>query len=133
VASAHLQLGAIRAETGDVDGARESLTAARDLAVKSGILGIETTARCRLACLPGGDPRDALAALAENGERIGAGDHMVVRWLLFRTTGERAHLDEARRLLDEAVAPVDEETRESMLANLRLYREIMAACGETEE
>ena len=50
-----------------------------------------------------------------------------MRWLLFRATGDRAHLEEAKRLLDESVAHVDEETRTSMLTNLRLNREIMAA------
>ena len=52
---------------------------------------------------------------------------MRVRSLLFRATGDRAHLDEAKRLLDESLANVPEEYHESMLTNLRLNREIMAA------
>jgi hypothetical protein len=36
----------------------------------------------------------------------------------------------AKRLLDESVANVDAETRASMLANLRVNREIAAAAKE---
>ena len=36
-------------------------------------------------------------------------------------------MHEAKRLLDEAVARVDDETRHSMLTNLRIHREIVAA------
>jgi hypothetical protein len=49
------------------------------------------------------------------------------RYLLWRTTGDRAHLEEAKHLLDESLANVPEEYHEAMLTNLRLNREIMAA------
>jgi len=103
---------------------------ARDLAADVGIPGTETLARGELACLPGGDTADALAALAENDERLTAEERLNARWLLFRATGDRAHLEEAKRLLDESVAHVDEETRTSMLTNLRVNGEIMAAWAE---
>ena len=50
--------------------------------------------------------------------------------LLWKATGDRAHLEEAKRLLDESVAHVDDATRESMLTNLHVDREIMAGAWE---
>ena len=41
--------------------------------------------------------------------------------------GDRAHLEEAKRLLDETLANVPVEHHEAMLTNLRVNREIMAA------
>ena len=89
--------------------------------------GVKTLARCYLACLPGGDAEDALACYAENRGRLAPEEHVYARSALWRATGDRGHLEEARRLLDESVAHVDDETRQSMLTNLRLNREIMAA------
>jgi hypothetical protein len=47
-----------------------------------------------------------------------------------QATADSAHLADARRLLDESVANADDATRESILANLRVNREIMAAWRE---
>jgi hypothetical protein len=47
--------------------------------------------------------------------------------LLWKATGDRAHLEEAKRLLDESLANVPAECHEAMLTNLRGNREIMAA------
>jgi len=83
-----------------------------------------------LACLLGGDAADALAVFVENDERLAAEERREARWLLFRATGDRAHLDEAKRLLDESMTHVDDDTRESMCTNLRVNREILAAWKE---
>jgi hypothetical protein len=106
------------------------LTAARDLAQPAGARGVETLARCELSLLPGGDPSDALSAFSAHEERLDAGERLEARRLLWRATGDRTHLVAAKRLLDEAVAKVDAETRASMLANLRVNREIAAAAKE---
>lgn len=71
---------------------------------------------------------DALTAFVENDERLHSDERREARLLLFRATGDRGHLEEARRLVDESVTQFDAETRESMLANLRVNREIMEAC-----
>ena len=118
---------ALRAAAGDGEGGRESLAAARELAAEIGVPGFETVARCELACLPGGDAADALAAFAEHEERLDAAERREARLLIWKATGDGAHLAEAKRLLDESVAHADPETRASMLTNLRLNREIMAA------
>ena len=132
-AGTHLALGSLRAAASGGVGGLESLAAARDLAAEMGFPVQETLARCELACLPGGDADDALAAFTANDEHLDAEQRREARWLLFRATGDRAHLEEAKRLLDESVAHVDDETRTSMLTNLRIPREIMAAWnGESD-
>jgi len=127
VAATHLNLGSLRADTRGGEEGRVSLVAALDLAAEIGLPGYETLARCELALLPGGDAEDALAAFTENEERLEASDRREARYLLWRATSDRAHLEEAKRLLDELVAHADADTRESMLTNLRVNRAIMAA------
>jgi len=126
----HLALGSLRAAAGDWQGGRKSLAVARDLAAAIGAPGVQTLARCELALLPGGDAEDALAAFSEHEERLDAEARREARWLLWKATGDRAHLAEAKRLLDESMTHFDEETRQRVLANLRLPREIAAACKE---
>ncbi len=106
---------------------------ARDLAAEIGVPGVETLARCHLACLPGGDAEDALAAFTENLEQLPAEKRLEARWLLWQATGDRTHLAQAKLLLDEAVAHVDEDARESMLTNLSLHRDIVEAWEEHRE
>ncbi len=126
-AATHLALGSLRTAAGDDEGGRESLAAARDLARDVGIPGYETLARCELALLPGGAAEDALAAFAEYEERLGVEERREARLLLWRVTGDRAHLEEAKRLLDESLSTVPHEHHESMLTNVGVNREIIVA------
>ncbi len=126
-ASAQYALGCLSAESGDVDRAREWLATARDESRAAGIPSGALFARCELALLPGGDRADALAAFTEHGARVDGGERIAARLLLWKATGDVPHLAEAKRLLDEAVAHVPADIRESMLTNLRVNREIMAA------
>ncbi len=127
VADSLIERGDLCRRAGDAGAARTSLDEALRLSREQGRAPQVALALTLLACLVGGDSDAAETALVEAGE---AGDTPRVRWLLFRATGDRAHLEEAKRLLDESVAHVDEETRQSMLTNLRLSREIMAAWEE---
>jgi hypothetical protein len=52
---------------------------------------------------------------------------MEAHFLLFRATGDRAHLAEAKRLLDHLVENAPEDCRETMLSNVSLHRAIAAA------
>jgi len=80
-----------------------------------------------LACLPGGDTQAAIDARAGAGED---GNSARGWWLLWQATGDRAHLAKARRLLDELLAKVPEEHHQAMRTNVRLNRDILAACTE---
>ena len=129
-AASYLVLGSLRAESGDWAGGRVSLIAARDLAAAIGATSEETLARCYLACLPGGEQADALAAFAGCENRLRNEQCLDARRLLWKSTGDRTHLKEAKRLLDDALAHAPPDCRESMLANVRLNREIAAAARE---
>ena len=80
-----------------------------------------------LACLPDGDAGAAVTALGDAGE---TGDSPRPRWLLHQANGDRSHLEEAKRLLDESLSRVPAEYHESMLTNLRVNREIVAEWEE---
>ena len=55
---------------------------------------------------------------------------LAARQLLWRATGDRTQLAEAKRLLDEMLSLSSDEDRASALANLRVNREIVAAAKE---
>ena len=97
------------------------------LADKIGVRGVATLSRCELALLPGGTAADALRAFAETESKLEAEERMSARSLLWRATGDRAHLAEAKRLLDESLAKVPAEHHATTLANVRVNREITAA------
>lgn len=98
----------------------KALSLSRELGFESNVVG----AQALLACLPGGDVDAAVAALTAAGE---AGETREIRWLLYQATGDLAHLEKAKRLLDEALAKVPEEYHEGMLENVCVNREIAAA------
>ena len=95
---------------------------------------METLARCELALLRPATAADAVRGLAENETNLEATERLRARHLLWKATRDRAQLEEAKRLLDDSVAEVDDDTRHSMLTNLRVNRAIMAAWkGESDE
>ena len=89
--------------------------------------GLELLSAASLAALPGGDVAAALDALVTHEGRAKMRTAMESRHLLWRATGDRVHLAESKRLLDHLVAHAPPDCRESMLANVRLHREIAAA------
>ena len=90
--------------------------------------------RCELALPAGEDAAYALTAYSEREERLGAEERPEARLLLWKATGDRAHLEVAMRLLDDALWRVPDEHHESMCRNLRVNREILAASsGESGE
>jgi tetratricopeptide (TPR) repeat protein len=122
--------GALLLQTGRKDEAcaefEEALVVARELSLP----GVELWVFTHLAALPGGDVEPALTALATYQERIEVKDRMEARFLLWTATHDCAHLAEAKRLLDYLVAHAPPDCRESMLTNVRLHREIVAAARE---
>jgi tetratricopeptide (TPR) repeat protein len=127
IADCLVGLGERWCRAGDTDRARPALEEAATWFREQGVHGRLAVATALLACLPGGDPAPALAELEEADT---PDDKLRGRWFLFRATGDRPHLDAAKRLLDEALAKVPEEYREGMVARVRLNREILAAWRE---
>jgi tetratricopeptide (TPR) repeat protein len=79
---------------------------------------------------PGAMVAAALAALSAHEGRAEVKEAMRARFLLWQATRDLAHLAEARRRLDYLVEHAPPDCRESMLANVRLHREIAAAARE---
>jgi serine/threonine protein kinase/tetratricopeptide (TPR) repeat protein len=127
VAHSLAQIAALRRRAGDVDGARAAADEALSLNRTQGRKAESAFLLALLATLPGGDARAAEEALADAGEEA---DGPGVRLLLWEATHDPAHLAEAKRRLDLLVEHAPPECRETMLANVRVNREIVAACKE---
>jgi serine/threonine protein kinase/tetratricopeptide (TPR) repeat protein len=137
--------GAHLARQGREAEARADLGAAIAIARELSLPGVELLATAQLATLPGGAPRDrpqdgpvspgamvaaALTSLAAHEGHAEIQEAMEARFLLWQATRDPAHLAEAGRLLDFMVEHAPPECRETMLANVRLHREIAAAARE---
>jgi tetratricopeptide (TPR) repeat protein len=152
--------GAHRAQQTRGDDARADLDAALALARELSLPDVELLATAQLATLPGGPPLDrpqhglgpwsralrdrpaddharpgdkveaALAALATHEGRVEMQEVLMARFLLWQATRDPAHLAEAKRRLDFMFEYAPPDCRESMLANVRLHREIAAAARE---
>jgi tetratricopeptide (TPR) repeat protein len=119
--------GAHLARRGREAEARADLDAALAIACELSRADVEFLATAQLATLPGGDAGAAVAALAAHERGVDVQEAMEARFLVWQATHDRAHLAEAKRLLDFMVEHAPPECRESMLANVRLHREIVAA------
>jgi hypothetical protein len=116
----------VRAEGGAPDAARADLQEALELARRHDLKRAETLACCRLATLPGGDPTEALATYARHEAHLENDARCEALYLLWRGTGDRAHIEAARELLEEALAPLDPDER-ARVSRMRLSRGILAA------
>ncbi len=122
--------GALLSQLGRAEEARTALAEALAITRELSLPGVELLATARLAMLPGGDVALALAALAAHGGRAEMQSAMQARFVLWQATRDPAHLAAAKRRLDFIVEHAPPECRESMLANVRLHREIAAAARE---
>ena len=124
IAHSLILIGELALGDGNMTAAYEALREAEALSRSTGHKNQISRATALLACLPDGDPEEAEAALRDAGD---SGDMPRIRYHLWRATGNHEHLNEAKRLLDQAVEHTPEEYRESMLTNVRLHRDIMEA------
>ncbi len=122
-----LALGECLLQEGHRERSDALMEAALALARETGARGAEVEAACHLALRPGGDVDEALACFDARHDALAHRERMRARYLLFKATGRREHLAEARRLLNYFVEHAPAEHRESMLTNVRLHREIMEA------
>jgi tetratricopeptide (TPR) repeat protein len=126
-AASLVALGRLLARTGRDDEARavldEAVAAARDADAP----GAAVVAACSLALLPGGDAGRARNEFDRSAQRLTVAQRIEARYLLFRATGDRAHLVVARNSLERLRANTLEQRRETVLTHVRLHREILAA------
>jgi len=122
-----IDLGVVEAARGMPDDARRALEEARDAARTIGVSGMVALACAHLALLPGGDVAAACKEFAEHESHLDVVRKMEGRLALFKATGDRAHIEEAHRLLCYVRDHAPEECREAMIEKVPLHREIMAA------
>jgi predicted TPR repeat methyltransferase len=130
VAQSLVAMARIEATRGDVESARTRLEEALALAQEVSDSQTTLAATVESARLPGGDVDAALAALKEHGDRVEHAHRMDVCFRLWELTGDETHLQEAHRLLDHLVENAPEKYRETMIENVPLHRDIMAAWRE---
>jgi tetratricopeptide (TPR) repeat protein len=123
VASVLLALGG--AEDRDPEEARELLEEAISIGEEIGTVSPVVLGRCRLSPLGATDVEGAIATLERYENRLRHDHRMVARHLLFRATGDEAHLDEAHRLLRELGERSPEEHRAAMMTDVPLHRAIV--------
>jgi serine/threonine protein kinase/tetratricopeptide (TPR) repeat protein len=123
-------LGGVRIEEGREEEADSLLGEAADLAREIGSVGPLVLAAAERATFPADRVGEALRLLSEYASQLDADAAMRTRLLLHRATSDIAHLAEAKRILDHLVAHAPADCRETMVANVRLHRDIAAAARE---
>jgi tetratricopeptide (TPR) repeat protein len=119
--------GEIAMRCGNVDEARSHLREARELADEFSLPGLVVRARANLASIDPDEVEPAAAALAELEAGMELDEAMECHVLLYRATSDPAHLAEAYRRLMFLRDHAPEAYRESMLSNVPIHREIVAA------
>ncbi|MHC4861225.1 MAG: serine/threonine-protein kinase [Planctomycetota bacterium] len=123
-------LGRILLAEGRHEEALGHLTEALALGREIRAAGQIVLAEALLALLPGGDPAAALQAYEEHEPHLRLLEKMEARFYLWRATDDSGYLEEAHRLLCHLRDHAPEECRESMIENVPLNRDIMAAWAE---
>jgi predicted ATPase len=130
VAETLVALAAIGLKRDDGAGAIAHLEEALALARKVDAPGTILLATVHRARLPGGDMAAGLAVLEKQAERVSHDTKMEATFRLWELTQDKAHLEEAHRLLCYARDHTPEDCRASMLENVPLHRDIMKAWEE---
>ena len=123
-------LGRVAAAREDTDTAVSRVDEALALAHECRNPGTILTATIARAGLPGGDVDGAVAVLADHEAGLEHGVKMKARYRLWELTGDRAHLDEAHRLLAFMRDHAPDEDRDSMIENVPLHSDIMSAWAQ---
>ncbi len=127
LALARVRLGRVCLEVARNDEANEHFSAGLALAREAVVPSAIVTASIESAFLPSGEISSALEAYAANEGRLNYLEKLRARFRLFQRTGDRIHLDEARRLLDTLRIEAPEADRHILAERVSLYREIEAA------
>jgi len=130
VAETLVRMGTVEHEAGNDASAGDHFAEALAVGREVGDCSVLLLATIHAARLPGGDVAASRATLAEFEKRSFHWVRLDAHFRLWELTGDRAHLGEAKRLLDFAVEHAPEEHRASMLEHVPLHREIARAWDE---
>ena len=123
-------LGRLEASQGHEQAATAHIGEALSLAEGLKDPNLILSATVERARLPGGDMEAALAALEEHEERVPHETRTEARFRLWELTQDKAHLEEAHRLLSFMRDHAPEDCRDSMIENVPLHKDIMRAWAE---
>jgi tetratricopeptide (TPR) repeat protein len=121
-----LRLARIHLAGGRFEEAEACLEEARGGSAKMAMPDLETIAALELAVLRGEDPAGAVALFEAHEPRLTVFPRMEARFLLWKATRVPTHLEEAYRLLCLLRDHAPEQTRETMIRNVPLHRDIVA-------
>ncbi|MHC4940192.1 MAG: protein kinase domain-containing protein [Planctomycetota bacterium] len=130
VAEIIADLSRLTAAKGHVDDAVARAEEALALAVEGRNPAPILSATIERAGLPGGDVEAAVAALVEHEEGLEHPVKMNARFRLWELTRDKAHLEEAHRLLRFMRDHAPEQDRDAMIENVPLHRAITEAWAE---
>jgi tetratricopeptide (TPR) repeat protein len=129
-ADALLRLGEVLATLGRTDEALARLDECLAIADTNKLPKQRVLASAHVATLAPGRSTAMVAAIAEQADHFEHGARTEARFLLWKVMGDRAHLAEAHRLLRFGLDHAPPEHRDTMVENVPLHREIMAAWKE---
>jgi len=115
---------------GRIEGDTTRLDEALALAQETTAPSTRLAATIERARHPGGNVDAALAVFAEHGERVTHRERMEARFRLWELTRDRAHLEEAYRLLTFLCDHAPGEDRHSTIENVPLHHGIVKAWEE---
>jgi len=121
--------GSLRREAGDDDAARGDFAAALDIAAESTLPYAVVFALSHLAAITG-EASEALRVFEKERQHLDLTESMEARFLLWQATGDRQHLEDAHQSLSYLRDHAPEKYRETMVKNVPLHRDIMAAWEE---
>lgn len=122
-------IGSLLLEEGKAGEAAPVLREALDLAREYEVHDTVVLAAVTLACAGGLESGAALAEYLRHEGRLRHATRMEALYILYRTTGDRGRLDEAYRHLLTLRDHAPPEYRESILTEVPIHREIVAAAA----
>jgi hypothetical protein len=131
-AFAHVSMARFLAMRGQMEEASTHIERAESLNREIQEPDLTALCACCRSLLPDGDATMAAATLREHETQLTRYSNVECRYLLWRGSGERSHLEEAHRLLGQFREHAPEEYRESMVENVPLHRNIMRAWAEED-
>jgi len=129
VAEVLFRLGCLFRSLGREDEARTKLREAVIRAREFRSVRVEVLSLAHLALLPGGDAGEARERFLICEQRLPLAAKMEARFLLWKATGDRSHLEAASELLAALRRLAPGRDRGELVARVPLYREIAAAAA----
>jgi hypothetical protein len=122
-----VRLGSVLTDLGRQGEGVASLSEALAIAEESGLLNDRVRVTIRLALLGSGQAESAASAFEARDSRLMYSHRIECAFLLWKLTGDRAHIEKAHRLLVGLQESAPAEYRQTMISNVPLYRDIQAA------